>query len=105
VSRSDGAEVASGVFRRLAPSEGSAFAGVFGVVEAVFAPAAHDAREELQRQKRVGERNPADTDPPDAGAPGRAPKIVAPGRAGTPFSGSIQLSRAHQRDTPSAPPR
>jgi hypothetical protein len=88
-----------GVFRRLGPATGS-FGAVFTAVEGVFAPAARDAREELQRQKRIGQRDPADTDPPADHDGEEAPRVVVPGRPGTPFSGSILI-----RHPPPAPPR
>ena len=82
-----------GIFRRMAPSGGSSLGAVFGVVEGLFAPAAAQAREELQRQKVAGARNPSDTDPPDDVDDDDAPRVAAPGRPGTPFSGSILISR------------
>jgi hypothetical protein len=84
-----------GIFRRIAPSSSSPAAAIFGVFEGVFAPAARQARDEIQRQRAAGARNPADTDPPDDDTrddvPG--PRVVAAGRSGTPFSGTILINR------------
>lgn len=53
-----------GIMRRLgAGTRGTA--GVFSVFEQVFAPNAHDARRDLQEQRRIGRPAPAPTDPPD----------------------------------------
>ena len=87
-----------GIFRRMAPSSGSALAGAFSALESVFAPAASQAREELARQKRAGARDPSDTDPPDDDEAGPPPRVVSAGRPGTPFSGQVRLR--HPPPTP-----
>ena len=79
-----------GIFRRISPAT-AGFAGVFSAVEVVYAPSAHQAREELERQKIAGARNPSDTDPPDDLEAAPRPRTVAPGRPGTPFSGAVVL--------------
>ena len=59
-----------GIMRRLGAGTRGA-AGVFSVVEQVFAPNARDARRDLEEQRRVGRPAPAPTDPPELSpAPG-----------------------------------
>jgi len=93
-----------GVFRRLAPSEGSALVGAFGVVETVFAPAHEQARADLERQRITGARQPSATDPPgDDEDPGEN-RVAAPGRRGTPFSGVVVIRRPPPGTTPGTTP-
>lgn len=90
--RDETAPEGGGIFRRIAPSSGSALAGALSAVEGVFLPGASATREELERQKLAGARNPSDTDPPnDADDGASAPRVVSPGRPHTPFSGSVVL--------------
>lgn len=82
-----------GVFRRLAPREGSGLGVMLSGLDLVFAPNHQQAREEIQRQRTAGARAPSDTDPPgddDGPAEGR---VAAAGRRGTPFSGYIVIRR------------
>jgi hypothetical protein len=80
-----------GVFRRFAPGQGSSLAAAFTALESVFAPAAKQARDEIQRRKKIGQKDPADTDPPAPDAAEPVVRVVSPGRPGTPYSGSIVL--------------
>jgi hypothetical protein len=80
-----------GIFRRLAPSQGSSMAAAFVALEGVFAPAAKQARDEIQRRKKVGAKDPADTDPPSPDAAEPPVRVISPGRPGTPYSGSVIL--------------
>jgi hypothetical protein len=84
-----------GLFRRLAPGEGSAIGGALGVFETIFAPGGDHARQEIQRQRHTGARNPSATDPPDDDASPEENRVAAQGRAGTPFSGRIVIRGPH----------
>lgn len=52
-----------GVFRRLSAGT-SLFAVDFSLAEELFAPTRHQARQELEVQRRVGRPAPSPTDPP-----------------------------------------
>lgn len=96
VSRSDEpAPLGGGVFRRIAP-EGSALAGLVGIADTLYAPSREAARQELQRQRHVGQGASAPTDPPDEEAAATEGRVAASGRRGTPFSGYIVLRPPHQ---------
>jgi hypothetical protein len=92
VSRSDDqAPSGGGAFRRIAP-EGSALSGLVGIADMLYAPRREAARQEIQRQRHVGQDTPAPTDPPgeDTAAADEG-RVAASGRRGTPFSGYIVL--------------
>jgi hypothetical protein len=78
-------EAGGGVFRRLsAGSKGSA--GMMGVFDQFFAPNAHDAKQDLEEQERVGKPAPSPTDPPELRPdPGDHPTAR--------FRGTIRLRR------------
>jgi hypothetical protein len=59
----------SGVFRWLRNHSGSATPSVF-LVEELFAPSRHQARMEIEAQRRVSRPAPAPTDPPNLEPPG-----------------------------------
>ena len=102
-SRDEAPPPGGGVFRRMGSST-AGFSGLFGAVETVFAPAARQARDELERQRITGARNPSDTDPPDPADPDAPPvpgrRIAAPGRQGSPFAGRITLRPAGRPQEP-----
>lgn len=83
----------SGLFRRLAPREGSSVSVVMSGLDLAFAPSHRNARDEVQRQRTAGARDPSDTDPPGDGEHAEEGRVAAPGRRGTPFSGFIVLRR------------
>lgn len=90
-SRSDDqAPSGGGVFRRIAP-EGSALSGLVGIADMLYAPSREPARQEIQRQRHVGQDTPAPTDPSDEDDAADEGRVAAPGRRGTPFSGYIVL--------------
>jgi hypothetical protein len=89
-----------GIFRRIAPSGNSSLVAAFSVLEGVFAPAAKQARDEIQRQRVAGVRNPSDTDPPAPDGDSPEPRVVAQGRRGTPFSGTILIDRSRDGELP-----
>jgi hypothetical protein len=51
-----------GLFTRLNPGKGTA-ALSFSALEEIFAPSRHEARAEIEQQRRVGEPAPAPADP------------------------------------------
>jgi hypothetical protein len=73
-----------GVFRRLAASRGAAAMSSFNVYEEVFAPTRHQARLEIEHQRRVGRPTAAPTDPPDLDRQGL-------GRPPSRFAGRVVL--------------
>jgi hypothetical protein len=79
---------AGGVFRRFAPGAGG-FGNALGAVEEIFAPARHEARIQLEEQKRVGKLAPAPGDPPDLAEPEPA-RSARPGQR---FKGTVKIPR------------
>lgn len=57
-------ESGGGIFRRLSASSKRS-AGMMSVFDQIFAPNAHDAKQDLEEQERVGRPAPAPTDPPE----------------------------------------
>lgn len=109
-SRDETPPPGGGVFRRMGSST-AGFSGLFGAVETVFAPAARQARDELERQRTTGARDPSDTDPPDPDRPGGSDglggpvrRVVVPGRQGSPFAGRITLRPPGNPRGPSGAP-
>lgn len=89
-----------GIFLRLGTVTGSGSAGVASVFEVLvnpFNPLQEAARQEIQRQRRVGKQNPSATDPPQDGAVGAAEgRVAATGRPNTPYSGWIVLDASQE---------
>ena len=56
--------LSGGVFRRLAASAGSVGTS-FSVFEEIYGPTKHEARIEVEAQRRIGKPAPAPADPPD----------------------------------------
>lgn len=53
-----------GLMRRIAAGTKGVAPGAFSVLEEVFAPTHHKAREEIEEQRRVGRPAPSPSDPP-----------------------------------------
>jgi len=61
---------------------------MFGSFEEIFLPSAARSRDELEKQKLVGEAVPAPTDPPVLDPPG-----LATDEPGTRFTGKVVIHR------------
>jgi hypothetical protein len=77
-----------GAFRRWGAGKGRV-AVSFSVFEELYGPTRHQARIEVEAQRRVGRPAPAPTDPPEL--PGGGP--AAPGRPRGRFSGTVVVPR------------
>jgi hypothetical protein len=76
-----------GLFRRWGAGNGSA-AISFSMIEELFGPTKHQARIEVEAQRRLARPVPAPTDPPDLPEPG-------PDAAGR-FNGTVVIRRSDQ---------
>jgi hypothetical protein len=75
-------EPRTGVFRRLSGDTRGGAANAFSAIEELFGPARHEARIEIEAQRRIGRRAPAPGDPPhlvladDSDDAGPAPRFA-----------------------------
>lgn len=83
-----GSRRTSGVFRRWCAGKGRV-ALSFSVFEELYGPSRHEARIEMEEQKRVERPSPSPTDPPELPAPGSAVVSRPRGR----FQGIVVLRR------------
>jgi hypothetical protein len=77
-----------GVASRTTAQQKASWAIMFGSFEEIFLPSAARSREELEKQKLVGEAAPAPTEPPRLDPPGLA--TDEPGRR---FTGKVVIRR------------